>query len=1663
MGSKDLDLDLDMDEDRGGNNVDSSEEEGEDEPNEYDLDDGFVVQEETKKKKNNSNKKKRKRPTSNRSTKGFKALDDDDLDLIGETSSVSKPPSFKKQKRNDHRNDDVAPEALIFGEEDDDRPERSRADKESSSSEKRTNSNSQNGDDDDLGLSDAESDEDDIRDWLVDDDGDAASSTSRAPRPRPRRVGPGSMSGSAYRASAEKMMDATDIFGVDLDSIGEEFGIGGHEEEDEFEDNEEGKAARREKRRKQILEKGKALLRTVYEPSLLQEKFFTKEDEQIKKRDLPERLQVSINSTVASGSNGILEWFSIKESNIIDGVLTSEDLSFGREAEWIYSRVFANEAEDYRRREDYHTVVVTKIIAVLEFLRKDHFEVPYIARYKKDSYLPELSSEDLWQIHDMDWKYLFIVLKKASLRVMYNTINYATSSDFGDEEGSEPLVLDTDFLTNLDSAQNETEVKDLYDFFQMHYGQKLEQFKQKKLEREKDRERDRDRDRDREKEKEKDNANKYKRPVKRNFYALSRRAGITELANKSFGMTAKEFGINLKDAFKHKKPVDLELAPDSVARDWLDSHDVREFSGEESVLKACRAVLSQEIAFDPQVRNILRSIYTKNVYVSTRPTAKGLKQISDQGHPYASVKRLEKKPVSQFKGTQFLLIVKGEKEGFLSVTISNEQVSNSDDIDLQYEMSKFYLSDGYSASAQAWNKQREMILKQALTEHLYPLFRGEIRTKLLTEAMERASYECAQKLRERLMVGRFRAKPRYRDRRSKKSSRDDDDSSEDEEKRKEDERITRGCKVISCVWGGEDLPCYVVGVDENGEPVKLPGFRLDYLGYNKVIPASQQLSGKASPLEQKRQEDQDKVFNFIKEFKPDIIVIGASSGEIQSRKFFKTISDLADKVYNEDESMPRRITVTWADSQVARIYQDSERAKKEFGTNTPAPILHAISLARCTIDPLLEHAGLCGNAGGIGESVSVITDTASSGQKKQDEILCLRLHTLQDLVSKELLMKKLIRVFIDVVNRVGVDINKCASYKWASYVLQFVSGFGPRKADALLSAIIRKGGRVISRRAVKNLLLLETSISSTGASINPSIDAMDEDDNPRGNKDKDKDRDDEKNGTQLIVFTNAAGFLRIRKYWMPRPADKSEPAPYYEVLDDTRVHPVDYYFARKMTADTIETQVEEDGWKFLVSELMKDAKLLDQLEDINLEQFAEEWERSGQGKIATILNDIKDELRDPFRDPRREWRPLDDLEIFYLLTGETRDSLRDGLEPVMARVVRMQWPNNKPIPPSIQVGNGGALVEVGQGIDGYLKELERLDNKALKVGEIIPCRVLKIIPKEYFMVELIPTRKDSYYRDALSSGDGARDPYLLDDDELEAENRTHQQEEAKKKLAASQAEAVTALLNNNRARKINHPKWDNVTYRDAEKKLNNLKRAPGEDTIIIRPSSKGADHLTISWKLVDGIIIHTDVIETTASGGRAGMSSKKILMINDKTFEDFDEIIYTYIIPMVQKAKEVVDFRYFKKDDKKQVEKRMVEEKGKNKERIPYYIIVNKEIVGKFSLYYMPGDRPKHELITITAEGFKFRNIDFSNVDELIKWFKVHYKEPISGPGSKRDGGGHGMSGNGSNSGYGGGRMSGGGGNNNGGYGRMSQQQQQVQQQQSQIDAPYQPDTNAWD
>jgi transcription elongation factor SPT6 len=93
---------------------------------------------------------------------------------------------------------------------------------------------------------------------------------------------------------------------------------------------------------------------------------------------------------------------------------------------------------------------------------------------------------------------------------------------------------------------------------------------------------------------------------------------------------------------------------------------------------------------------------------------------------------------------------------------------------------------------------------------------------------------------------------------------------------------------------------------------------------------------------------------------------------------------------------------------------------------------------------------------------------------------------------------------------------------------------------------------------------------------------------------------------------------------------------------------------------------------------------------------------------------------------------------------------------------------------------------------------------------------------------------------------------------------------------------------------------------------------------IIRPSSRGKEYLTITWKFFEGVIVHLQVKEEQ----RPNTYQPKLLLGKDE-YESFDEIYERYIVPCNNHIETVTNNKKFSHESIEHMEKRLKEEKEK--------------------------------------------------------------------------------------------------------------------------------------
>ncbi len=445
-------------------------------------------------------------------------------------------------------------------------------------------------------------------------------------------------------------------------------------------------------------------------------------------------------------------------------------------------------------------------------------------------------------------------------------------------------------------------------------------------------------------------------------YARCRKAGICRFA-KLFGLTPEQFAENLHDGYQRHDVEQVPKDPVELAREYITTH----FSTEDEVLNAAKFVVARQIASEPLLRKTVREIFYKRAKFCVRPTKKGLKEI-DEAHNCFTIKYLKNKPVSEITGDEFLRLKIAEQDKLLTVSI-NEQFESDTSNSYLDEMKLLYFLDEFAQHIQNWNDYRKECVEIALTKMVIPDLRKELEAILLQEAKEFVLEACSRKIFNWIKVAPYDPGDIF-------------DENDDEWE------ISKGIRILGLAYVPDhSQAAFCAMVNTEGEVT-------DYLRLPNILKRKNTNSKDEASL---KEADLDSLSDFISNKKPHVIAIGG-----ESREALMIQTDLRDVVAQlvKDEKFPE-INLEIIDNDFAKIFSNSKKGEAEF-REYPLLLRQAISVARRIRDPLVEFSQLC---------------TAD------EEIMCLRYHTLQDQVAKEDLFDAINMEFINRTNEVGVDIN----------------------------------------------------------------------------------------------------------------------------------------------------------------------------------------------------------------------------------------------------------------------------------------------------------------------------------------------------------------------------------------------------------------------------------------------------------------------------------------------------------------------------------------------------------------------------------------------------------------------------------------------------------------
>ncbi|KAA8571494.1 hypothetical protein EYC84_001494 [Monilinia fructicola] len=336
------------------------------------------------------------------------------------------------------------------------------------------------------------------------------------------------------------------------------------------------------------------------------------------------------------------------------------------------------------------------------------------------------------------------------------------------------------------------------------------------------------------------------------------------------------------------------------------------------------------------------------------------------------------------------------------------------------------------------------------------------------------------------------------------------------------------------------------------------------------------------------------------------------------------------------------------------------------------------------------------------------------------------------------------------------------------------------------------------------------------------------------------------------VWNNCASFLYI-EYESANPAS--------DYLDNTRVHPEDYELGRKMAADALEldeedvkAEVDEGGAGAIVRKLIKDDEQ-EKVNDLILEEYADQLERNYNQRKRATLETIRAELLQPYEELRRNFGMLSDDEIFTMLTGETHDSLCEGMiVSVNIRVAKDDF----------------IIAKLDSGIEGRVEKDDGSDNPGASLNHY-----------HYASLKMRPYRKRI-----------DREPGNWDS----LQEQKDREELREKDKATGRVQRVVKHLSSGHSMP---PKPKSISD---HKHLVTL-------SFVLLP--KEMINLAVTWKVADGVYQHLDVLELQKENE---FSVGRQLRIGNKyNYSDLDELIVDHVKAMSKKVEEMMLHEKFQK------------------------------------------------------------------------------------------------------------------------------------------------------
>ncbi|KKK24507.1 putative transcription elongation factor SPT6 [Aspergillus rambellii] len=1128
-------------------------------------------------------------------------------------------------------------------------------------------------------------------------------------------------------------------------------------------------------------------------------------------------------------------------------VVLTED-QFREEAVWISNLMLLKKRIEPQLREPFQRSVAK----VLEFLVTDDWEVPFIFQHRKDYMIHtvKVPVDEAGPDADASSQYTIKAEKLLNMTDLWDIFDHDlkfkalvdkrnTIQKTYDNVRSVFSVDDAIVEEMLPAAATMEELQDIQDYIHFQYASQLRDLNMMNGDT--------------------NGESQRRKATTKTFFERVRNSKAYSLV-RAFGTTADAFAQNALKEGRRQYTEDPAERPDEMADGFVD----RDFNNSSHVVKAAKTMFAEEIVMSPKMRKVIRQAYYMNGAVDCFRTEKGLRRI-DEHHPYYEFKYLRDQQLSDIarRPELFLRMLKAEEEGLVEVKVRFENFEH-----FRQRLYPDIESDNYSELADAWNRTRRDVVDLALGK-LERVINRSVKENIRQECENHVAKECREAFSQRLDQAPYKPKGMV---------------------------LGTVPRVLALSTGTGTVgrePIHWAYVEEDGR----------VLENGKFVDLSVGDSDRAIA----DGKDVDALCELVERRRPD--VIGVSGMSPETRRLYKLLTEVVEKknlcgapyTNDRDAEVTDRLEVVIVNDEVARLYQHSERAKKDHPSF--APLTHyCVALSKYLQNPLKEYASL--------------------GR----DIVSIQFKPGQQLVSQELLLKQLETALVDMVNLVGVDMNDAVTDQATANLLPYVCGLGPRKAAHLLKIVNMNGG-VVNNRV--ELLGVNAQYPAMG----------------------------------VKVWNNCASFLFV---------DFENADPDADPLDNTRVHPEDYDIARKMAADALEldeedikAETDENGPGAIVRKLFRE-EAQDRVNDLILEEYAEQLERNLNQRKRATLETIRAELQQPYEELRKQFVFLSTDDIFTMLTGETTDTLSEGMV----------------VPISIKrISDDHIDGKLDCGIDALVAESELTDRYDIPVRALyaphqtVPAKVLFLNRKTFTCN--VSLREEQVSRPTRPAADRLHS----------GEWDSRQEQQDREALEAKTQSGGRTM------RVIKHPLFRPFNSTQAEEFLGSQTRGD----VVIRPSSKGPDHLAVTWKVADGIFQHIDVLELDKENE---FSVGRTLKVGGRyTYSDLDDLIFNHVKAMAKKVDEMMLHEKYQDGSKDATYSWLNTYTKANPRRSAYAFCIDPKHAGYFFLCFKAGEHAQlHSWpVKVIPQGYELQRNPYPDMRALCNGFKLLFTNMQAG------------------------------------------------------------------